>query len=140
MDNAARDATLSRDIALYLRHQLGSRRGLILAGALLATPALWLGWPWLAAAGLAPLLVALAPCAIMCALGLCMKKDHNSSPAGADTSARGTQSSAPRFDAGPEVGVSQSRGSVCATCDSLAAMPAPLGGATVTTQTKETKP
>lgn len=74
MNNTAGDTTLRRDIALYLRHRLRSRRGLVAAGALVALPALWLGWPWLAAAGLAPLLLALAPCAVMCALGLCMKK------------------------------------------------------------------
>lgn len=30
-----------------------------------------LNWGWLVAIGLAPILIALAPCAIMCAVGLC---------------------------------------------------------------------
>ena len=31
------------------------------------------GWDWLVAAGIAPILISLAPCLVMCALGLCMK-------------------------------------------------------------------
>jgi hypothetical protein len=34
--------------------------------------ALYAGWDWLVAAGLATTIVALAPCLAMCALGLCM--------------------------------------------------------------------
>ncbi len=33
---------------------------------------LWLGWPAMVAAGVAPILIGLAPCAVMCALGLCV--------------------------------------------------------------------
>lgn len=32
-----------------------------------------LNWGWLTALGLAPVILALAPCAAMCGLGLCMK-------------------------------------------------------------------
>ncbi|UWR32313.1 hypothetical protein K3759_10080 [Sulfitobacter sp. W027] len=32
-----------------------------------------LNWEWLSAMGAAPLLLSLAPCAAMCALGLCMR-------------------------------------------------------------------
>ena len=53
------------------RQWLTGRRVLVLTGAALAVPALWLGWPWLLAAGLAPLLLSLAPCLVMCGLGLC---------------------------------------------------------------------
>lgn len=140
MDNAARDPSLSQDIGRYLRHQLRGRRGLIAAGALLATPALWLGWPWLVAAGVAPLLLLLAPCAVMCALGLCMKKGHGTSGAGAEVSAQETKPSAHLLGAGVESGSSQSRGSGCADCDSPAETTAPpRSAATFTTQTKETK-
>lgn len=31
-------------------------------------------WHWLVAVGVAPILVSVAPCALMCALGLCMMK------------------------------------------------------------------
>ena len=33
---------------------------------------LMLGWDWLTAIGVAPLIVSAAPCLLMCALGLCM--------------------------------------------------------------------
>ena len=36
--------------------------------------AMVLRWNWLVAIGLAPILLSLAPCAAMCALGLCMRR------------------------------------------------------------------
>jgi hypothetical protein len=48
------------------------RRGLILAAMALIGAGLWLNWGWVAAIGAAPLILALAPCAVMCGLGLCM--------------------------------------------------------------------
>jgi uncharacterized membrane protein YadS len=44
-----------------------------------------LNWNWLASLGLAPLLLAILPCAAMCALGLCMRAigapyDHQTNP------------------------------------------------------------
>jgi len=85
MNASARETTLTEDIGSYLRHQLRGRRGLIAAAVIVAGPALWFGWPWLVAAGLAPLLLAMAPCAVMCGLGLCMnmacKKSHVGSSA-----------------------------------------------------------
>src|SRR3546814_12817235 len=56
------------------RHYLGRRRVLlVLAGRVLAA-GLTLYWGWLTAAGIAPILVSLLPCAAMCGLGLCMSK------------------------------------------------------------------
>ncbi len=48
----------------------------LLIGAALAggTGALVLGWDWLVAAGLASIILAVAPCLVMCALGLCMQR------------------------------------------------------------------
>jgi hypothetical protein len=43
----------------------------------LAAAGLWLGWPVLVVAGIAPLLLAVLPCAVMCALGLCMRGIFN---------------------------------------------------------------
>lgn len=63
--------SLSRDIGSYIRYQLRGRRGLIAAAVAVVVPALWIGWPWLVVAGIAPILIGLAPCAIMCALGYC---------------------------------------------------------------------
>ena len=48
------------------------RRGLLLAAMALIGAGLWLNWGWVAAIGAAPLILALAPCAVMCGLGLCM--------------------------------------------------------------------
>ncbi|MCT9000336.1 hypothetical protein [Chelativorans intermedius] len=73
MDNSVSETSLSGDILRYLRYQLRGRRGVIVAAIAVGAPALWLGWPWLVVAGVAPVLLALAPCAIMCALGLCMR-------------------------------------------------------------------
>ena len=48
------------------------RSGLIAALVLaLIGAGLWLNWGWVAAIGAAPLILALAPCAVMCGLGYC---------------------------------------------------------------------
>jgi len=78
--NASTEAKKVQDLSLpqtalgLLRHYLGGRRGMIVLALAAAGIALYLGWGWLAAVGLAPLLLALAPCAAMCALGLCMNR------------------------------------------------------------------
>jgi hypothetical protein len=65
--------------------------GLALAGG---AGALVLGWDWLVAAGVASIIIAVAPCLVMCALGLCMR--HT---AKADGTAAGTTPTAPGTDA-----------------------------------------
>jgi hypothetical protein len=50
----------------------GGRRTWIALAAILLVGGAALSWSWLVAAGIAPLLLTLAPCAAMCALGLCM--------------------------------------------------------------------
>ena len=62
-----------------LRTYVGGRRGLILLAVAALGVGLVLNWSWLVAVGVAPLLLALAPCAAMCALGLCMNKMGNKS-------------------------------------------------------------
>jgi len=57
-----------------LRALLGSRRGLLVLGAVVIGLGLVLKWNWVVAAGIAPFLLAVLPCAAMCALGLCMSK------------------------------------------------------------------
>lgn len=52
---------------------LGGRRTWLALAAVALIGAAALNWSWLVAVGIAPLLVAFAPCAAMCALGLCMK-------------------------------------------------------------------
>ena len=47
-------------------------RAWLIGGALLALClALYAGWGWLTAAGIASVLISLAPCLVMCAIGLC---------------------------------------------------------------------
>lgn len=53
--------------------QSHTRRWLLGAGAVAATGAgLYGGWDWLVASGAGAILLGLAPCIAMCALGLCM--------------------------------------------------------------------
>ena len=54
--------------------RLRGSRGILLGVAALAIGGAALGWPWLVAIGLAPILLSIAPCAVMCALGLCMMR------------------------------------------------------------------
>ena len=52
--------------------RIESRTILILTTILLASAAAF-GWPWLVAAGVAPFVLAVAPCVAMCAAGACLK-------------------------------------------------------------------
>ena len=63
------------------------RRGLIISGIAIVGAGAALNWGWLTAVGAAPLLLALAPCALMCALDLCMKGSGNACDAKADPAA-----------------------------------------------------
>ncbi len=61
-------------VRYYVGHYLGGRRSLILLTVAALGVGLVLNWNWLVAVGIAPLLLALAPCTAVCALGLCMNK------------------------------------------------------------------
>ncbi|WP_370373139.1 hypothetical protein [Henriciella pelagia] len=52
------------------RHELG-RRGLILLSMAIIGAGLYLNWGWVTAIGAAPLILTIAPCAVMCGLGYC---------------------------------------------------------------------
>lgn len=52
------------------RPQFG-QRSLILASMAIVGAGLYLNWGWVTAIGAAPLILALAPCAVMCGLGVC---------------------------------------------------------------------
>jgi hypothetical protein len=82
--NTSLDTTKSAETSLardwinlgryYVGRYLGGRRGLVILTVTALGIGLALNWSWLVAIGVAPLLVALAPCAAMCALGLCMSR------------------------------------------------------------------
>lgn len=55
---------------IRLRMPYGRRGWFVTAFAVIAA-GVALNWGWLAAVGVAPLILALAPCALMCAVGLC---------------------------------------------------------------------
>ena len=68
-----------RNRADQLRGWLVSPRGLIVVALAIIGTGLALSWNWVVAAGFAPLLLSLAPCAAMCALGVCMMAKGNAS-------------------------------------------------------------
>lgn len=87
LDESAKavEPSLARDVVRFARYYLwragnlarpylGGRRGLVLLAVAVLGAGAALNWGWLVAIGLAPILVAVAPCAVMCALGLCMMK------------------------------------------------------------------
>jgi hypothetical protein len=71
---ATEKSSLVQDWLGAVRYWLGGRRAVIGLVVLAVGAGLVLNWGWLVAVGIAPLLLALAPCAVMCALGLCMNK------------------------------------------------------------------
>lgn len=74
---------LSRYGIKRVQARLG-KRGLIVLGSAVIVGGLALNWSWLVAIGLAPLLLTILPCAVMCALGVCMmpksEKPRNGDP------------------------------------------------------------
>lgn len=63
-----------------------SRRGLIALAALLLALGFASNWSWLVAVGVAPIILAVLPCAVMCAFGLCMSHGNHHSDSAADGS------------------------------------------------------
>lgn len=66
-------------VQAFLRHWLSGRRGRIIGGIVIVAAGLALGWNWLTAIGVAPIILSLAPCAAMCAIGACAMMKRNSS-------------------------------------------------------------
>ncbi len=50
------------------------RRTLTFAAVVIVAGGFALNWSWLVAAGVAPILLTLLPCVLMCGLGLCVNK------------------------------------------------------------------
>jgi hypothetical protein len=72
-----------------VRSLISNRRLLAVIGFALGGTGLGLGWDWLTAVGIAPLIVSAAPCLLMCALGLCMMGRGHQANAGKADIARG---------------------------------------------------
>jgi hypothetical protein len=68
------DASLWRDAGHIARYYLVNRWALLALGGAVLVIGAALNWTWLVAAGIAPILAAVAPCAVMCAVGLCSMK------------------------------------------------------------------
>ena len=73
-------SSATRVASATLHALLGSRRRQLLFGATLLALGLAFKWNWLAAIGVAPVILSLLPCAVMCAFGLCMMKMGSPAP------------------------------------------------------------
>lgn len=62
---------------LTLGGRLGRGTAIVLWIAAVAALSLFLGWGWLAAAGVASVVLGLVPCLAVCALGLCAGSQKN---------------------------------------------------------------
>ena len=71
---SAANTSLTRDLLNATRYFLGNRWVLLVLGSLVLTIGAALNWSWLVAVGIAPLLLSFAPCALMCAVGMCSMK------------------------------------------------------------------
>jgi len=66
--------SLVQDWQHALRYWLRGRNGVIALFVLGVAVGAALNWSWLVAVGIAPLLLAVLPCAVMCGLGLCINR------------------------------------------------------------------
>ena len=66
-----RAVPLGQDMQRFLRFWLGDRRVMIGIAVAAVIAGAALGWDWLVAAGLAPIIIGALPCVAMCAIGLC---------------------------------------------------------------------
>lgn len=87
--------SLVQDWLSALRYWLGGRRGLIVLASVVGLAAVTLNWGWLVAVGIAPLLLAFAPCAAMCALGLCASRMGGGSCSSTTGTGEGASQAAP---------------------------------------------
>jgi len=62
------------DLIHAARYHFGSRGGLAMMAAVAILAGMAFNWNWLVAIGVAPILLAALPCAVMCGLGLCFGK------------------------------------------------------------------
>lgn len=87
MSEASNHTAVARPIRLRMPY---GRQGWLIAAVVLITAGAALNWGWLTAIGVAPLILSFAPCALMCAAGICMMGGSKpcaskSAPASPDT-------------------------------------------------------
>jgi hypothetical protein len=87
-------AALAQSIRTAALSTVWSRRGLIGIAVLLLALGLAFNWSSLIAVGAAPLILAVLPCTVMCAFGLCMAhgNHHSDSPSTRSNRAAATES------------------------------------------------
>lgn len=68
-----------RSLISRLTGKLRGRRLLLVAGITMLGAGMALNWDWLTAMGAAPIILSLAPCALMCTVGICCIKGGNKS-------------------------------------------------------------
>jgi hypothetical protein len=68
------DRSINYELSDVARYYLGGRRGVLVLAIIVAPAGIGFSWNWLIAAGIAPVVVAVLPCLVMCGLGLCMNK------------------------------------------------------------------
>jgi hypothetical protein len=74
IDQAVKNDRTNETLSDRLRRHAGNRLVLVGVAAALVALGLYLGWGWLAALGVAPIVLSLLPCVAMCAVGLCMMR------------------------------------------------------------------
>jgi len=63
----------SRSFISQLTGRLRGRRRFLVAGIAMLAAGMALNWDWLTAMGAAPIILTLAPCALMCTVGICCR-------------------------------------------------------------------
>ena len=118
-----REASLAHDLLHATRRFLGTRRALVILAVIALVGGVALNWSWLVVAGIAPILLTVLPCLVMCGLGLCMHKMGGGSSASLpapseDTETAARSSIAPKTVATPNsllAGVSSCCGATAGT-------------------------
>jgi hypothetical protein len=89
--------SLASEVLSAARYYLGNRFGLLAIAVLVLGLGAYSSWGWLVAAGIAPLLLTFAPCAAMCAFGLCTMggKSKKTTDAASPGSVDGTDTKLP---------------------------------------------
>jgi hypothetical protein len=87
---AAQEPSLAQEWLHALRYWLGGRRGVLALATLAIATGAALNWSWLVATGVAPLLLAVLPCAVMCGLGLCLSRMTGNSCASGTAASKDT--------------------------------------------------